>query len=362
MFSDIYRGKKVFVTGDSGFKGSWLTLWLQKLGAEVFGFSLDIPSTPSHSQLLNLDYHKTIGDIRNLQSIQKAINEVEPDIIFHLAAQPLVRKSYSSPIETFETNIMGTANLLEVVRNCSSVKAVVVVTSDKCYENREDGKPFIEGDSLGGFDPYSASKGAAEIITSSYRESFFNLKNYKKTHETLIASVRAGNVIGGGDWGEDRLLPDLMVSASENKPVEIRSPEAIRPWQFVLEPLSGYLLVGEKLLLRDKTVSTSWNLGPEINDHKTVREVVEISQKEWTNISVKISNKLPDLHEAKLLSLDCAKAKEELGWSPIWNSEKAVEKSVEWYREFYDNGTVISENQLDLFTETTRKSGGVWVN
>ncbi len=355
MFSNIYSGKKVFVTGDSGFKGSWLVLWLQELGAEVIGYSLEKPSVPNHADLLDLTYTKIRGDIRDLEQIKDALSAHNPDIVFHLAAQPLVRKSYTDPVSTFNTNIMGTVNLLEAIRSCSSVKAVVVVTSDKCYENNEDGKPFVETDPLGGFDPYSASKGATEIVASSYYNSFL------KDRGTLLATVRAGNVIGGGDWGEDRLVPDIIKATSQNKTVEIRSPNAVRPWQHVLEPLSGYLLVGQKLLEGDICTSQPFNFGPENSGHITVRAVGDIAKQKWESISIAMSTDT-DLHEAQLLSLDCSQAKEILNWRPLWGAEKAIEMSVQWYLEFYENDRIVTNEQLNQFIQNAKESNQPWVN
>ncbi len=353
MFSNIYSGKKVFVTGDSGFKGSWLVLWLQKLGADVIGYSLERPSTPNHADLLDLTYTKISGDIRDIQQVKAALTTHEPDIIFHLAAQPLVRKSYADPISTFDTNIMGTVNLLEAVRLCSSVKAVVVVTSDKCYANREDGVPFVETDSLGGFDPYSASKGAAEIVVSSYYNSFF------KEHGTLLATVRAGNVIGGGDWGEDRLIPDIMKATSQKETVEIRSPNAVRPWQHVLDPLAGYLLVGKNLLDGIQETSRSFNFGPITGGHLTVKSVIDIAQKSWGEISTMMSANT-SVHEAQLLTLDCTLAQSQLRWKPVWETAEAITKSVSWYRLFYEKNVVLSQEQLIQFINDATRKKSIW--
>lgn len=362
VFSQIYTGIKVLVTGHTGFKGSWLTLWLQQLGAEVYGYSLENPpSTPNHFSLLKSECESFHGDIRNPDSLQKAVAEIQPDIVFHLAAQPLVRTSYESPVETFETNCLGTVNLLEAVRSIGTVKAVVVVTSDKCYENLEDGIPFIESDPMGGSDPYSASKGAAEIIVNSYRTSFFNPELYGKTHNTIVASVRAGNVIGGGDWGEARLIPDIMKAAAHNETVEIRSPYAIRPWQHVLEPLSGYLMVGQRLLEGDISSAGGWNFGPESEGHLTVGDVCDRIRKIWDSTRFCIAQSV-EYHEAQTLKLDCTKAARILGWKPVWNADETIEKTVEWYKQFYESGKVCSEEQLDFYVEDAQIQEKPWVN
>ncbi len=263
LFADQYRNKTVLLTGHTGFKGSWLAYWLHQLGANVVGYSLPAPTEPSHWALLDLPVRSTIGTITDLAQTQCVFSETKPDIVFHLAAQALVRPSYRQPLETIETNILGTANVLECVRQTPSVRAVVIVTSDKCYENPEDGRPLTETDAMGGYDPYSMSKGAAELVTASYRNSFFNPEQYGQSHQTLVASVRAGNVIGGGDWAADRLIPDLIRGSVSGQPVSVRYPDAVRPWQHVLEPLAGYLLVGQHLLTGNVSAATGWNFGPD---------------------------------------------------------------------------------------------------
>ncbi len=359
MFSDMYAGKSVLVTGHTGFKGSWLTMWLEKLGAIVTGFSSDVPSEPNHVTLLNQTVKTIWGDIRDRELLTQTIQDIQPEIIFHLAAQPLVRLSYEQPIETFETNVTGTMNLLEAVRTCSTVKALVIVTSDKCYDNSEDSIPFIESDPMGGFDPYSASKGMVELLVSSYRNSFFDPALYGKKHSMLIASVRAGNVIGGGDWGKDRLVPDIMKTAAESQIVEIRSPNAVRPWQHVLEPLSGYLLVGQRLLEGDTSSASGWNFGPASEDHYTVQQVCETLAGQWNKVRFSVAENA-DLHEAQLLRLDCSKAARILGWKPVWNGAEALSETAKWYREFYESQNVITSEQLEKFLVEAKTRESVW--
>jgi CDP-glucose 4,6-dehydratase len=348
MNLEIYKDKKVFITGHTGFKGSWLSLWLKKLNAEVVGYSLPPQTSPNHFDLLNLDIHSYYENICNLEILEKTIKASKPEIIFHLAAQPLVRESYMYPIETYQTNVMGTINLLEAARHCDSVKVIVIITTDKCYENREQLSGYKETDRMGGFDPYSSSKGCAELVTSSYRNSFFNINEYKKTHEVLVATVRAGNVIGGGDWSKDRLIPDLIRAASKGETTKIRYPNATRPWQHVLEPLSGYLMLGEKLLEGDATFSEAWNFGPEENQSITVGEVLKLASKNWQKIRFEEENSV-QLHEAGLLSLNIDKAKLKLGWKPIWNNQVSIHKTIEWYKSFYESKVLLSEEQLNLY-------------
>jgi CDP-glucose 4,6-dehydratase len=278
-----------------------------------------------------------------------------------MAAQPLVRYSYKNPLETFEVNVIGTLKVFEAVRKCSSVKAVVNITSDKCYENREWVWGYRENEPMGGYDPYSASKGCSELLTSSYRNSFFAPEQYKKTHGTLLSSVRAGNVIGGGDWGEDRLVPDIMKAASENKPVQIRNPKAVRPWQHVLEPLSGYLLVGQKLLDGRMEYAGAWNFGPDIQEHRSVEFVVCELRKHWNKIDYLTLPDEKNLHEANILKLDCSKAHSELRWRPVWNSERAFEMTGEWYRAYYENNKVLSRIQLEQYLRDADNKKMVWI-
>ncbi len=350
-FNNVYQGKKVFLTGNTGFKGSWMAYWLQQLGAEVVGYALHPNTEPNHFHLLKSRYQTYFQDIQNLENLSKAIREAKPDLVFHLAAQPLVRYSYINPIETFQTNIMGTANVLESARGIESVKGVVVITTDKCYENIDQTKGYVETDKMGGHDPYSSSKGCAELVVNAYRNSFFNPHEYSNSHQTLIASARAGNVIGGGDWSVDRLIPDIIKSAINNKKTQIRYPNATRPWQHVLEPISGYLMLGEKLLNRDKDFAEGWNFGPEEKDVLTVGAVLELSKKSWNKIEYEIDEQNKHLHEAGLLSLNIDKAKTRLGWKPKWNNETSIQKTIEWYKEFYLSNQIITEQQFYQYTQ-----------
>jgi CDP-glucose 4,6-dehydratase len=360
MFNDIYKEKKVFVTGHTGFKGSWLILWLLDLGAQVAGYSLETPTEPNHYNLLSLPVESILGDICDFPKVRESIQSFAPDIVFHLAAQSLVRRSYRDPVGTFETNVIGTVNLLEACRQIDSVNAAVIVTSDKCYENRDRISGYRETDPMGGHDPYSGSKGCAELVTASYRRSFFSVEDYQETHQTLVASVRAGNILGGGDWGEDRLVPDIVRAASRNEKVLIRNPQAIRPWQHVMEPLAGYLLLGQQLLEGKKDFAGAWNFGPVERGHKEVLTVVKELQSYWHAIDFEVESGGRDLHEADLLKLDCSKAHDKLGWRPIWNNTKMLEKTVQWYREFYESGRVLSREQLTAYTDDARGQGISW--
>ena len=361
MFNDIYKNKRVLITGHTGFKGSWLACWLKKLGAEVCGYALDPPTNPNHFNLLRPEMRSEIGDIRDITRLKSVFAEFKPEIVFHLAAQPLVRLSYSEPIETFETNIMGTINVFEACRSCSSVKAIVNITSDKCYENKEQAHGYRESDPMGGYDPYSASKGCAELITNSYRNSFFNNEKYGKEHGILLASCRAGNVIAGGDWAEDRLIPDIMKAVNENKIVDIRNPHATRPWQHVLEPLSGYLYLGQKLLKGKKEFAEGWNFGPGDHESITVGTLVENIKKYWPKINYKFANIKGALHEASLLKLDCSKASTKLKWNEIWCAEKTFEKTVKWYKDYYETGRLNTEEDLSSYIQDAEKKKLEWI-
>ena len=359
LFDGIYRNKSVLITGHTGFKGSWLAFWLRQMNAEVTGYSLPAPTSPNHFELLNPDIRSVNGDIRDAKKLEDTFAQVQPEIVFHLAAQPLVRFSYENPIETYEINVIGTLRILEACRK-HNVKAIVNVTSDKCYENKEWIWGYRENDPMGGYDPYSSSKGCSELLTSSYRDSFFNAREYKKRHTTLLASCRAGNVIGGGDWAKDRLMTDLMLSASQGKKLTVRNPESTRPWQHVLEPLSGYLQIGQKLLEEDSTFAEAWNFGPGDEGSITVEEVVKIMKKYWDEIEYDINPDPFQPHEAHLLKLDCSKAHIKLRWHSVWDSTTAFEKTVTWYKNYYKHGTIDTKENLSAFIHDARMKKIEW--
>jgi CDP-glucose 4,6-dehydratase len=343
---EIYKGKKVFITGHTGFKGSWLTCILENLGSIIAGFSLAPYTEPSHFNLLGSGVISTIGDISNSNLLKQSIQEFQPEILFHLAAQPLVRLSYKDPLNTYQTNVMGTLHLLEAVKDCPSVKAVVIITTDKVYENNEWIFPYRETDRLGGYDMYSSSKACTEILVKSYQLSFFNVNDYKIKHNTLIATARAGNVIGGGDWSSDRLMPDIMEAASKKDIAKIRNPHAIRPWQHVLDCVYGYLLLGEKLLQGKIEFAEAWNFSPYSFESKTVGEVAAIAKDIWEDIYIEFEQSVNNVHEANLLKLDNTKALSLLGWKPKWNTRESIAKTVEWYKEFYLNGNLLTQKQV----------------
>ncbi|SKA82444.1 CDP-glucose 4,6-dehydratase [Desulfobaculum bizertense] len=331
-----YAGRKVLVTGHTGFKGSWMSFWLHQLNAQVTGLSLEPPSSPSLYSELELG--KLIQDfridIRKISEVRKVFEKVQPDIVFHLAAQALVRESYSHPLDTLNTNILGTANILEVCRYIPSIRGVVIITSDKCYKNQEWLWGYRENEPMGGFDPYSVSKGCAELVTSSYVNSFFSPKEFGKKHHVAIASARGGNVIGGGDWATDRIIPDCIRALSKNEAVSIRSPHAIRPWQHVLELLNGYLLLGDQLLREGPEFSGGWNFAPlDRGDIWPVKKVVQKICELWEDGTYKIQAGIHP-HEASMLSLDASKAYFKLGWRPRWNVEKSIEKTIQWYESW----------------------------
>jgi len=360
LFEGVYKDKKVLLTGHTGFKGSWLALWLQQMGAKVYGYSLQNEDKISHLNLLNINIEEKIADIRNLDILQNYLNEVQPDIVFHLAAQALVRSSYDNPIETFSTNVMGTLNVYEACRKTPSVKAIVNVTSDKCYENKEWEWGYRENEAMGGYDPYSASKGCSELLTSSYRNSFFNTKDFGKKHEVLLASGRAGNVIGGGDWAKDRLIPDIIKATSINEAVLIRNPKATRPWQHVLEPLSGYLTLGYKLLKKEVSAAEGWNFGPDNNSNLQVGDIVQLSHKYWSDIQIRINQNIEEHHEANLLMLDCAKANKRLMWNSVWGIDKTINKTISWYKFYYENNQVLSLEDLKDYISDAKSANISW--
>ena len=336
---DIYKNKRVFITGHTGFKGSWLSIWLSSLGAEVCGYSLEPDTNPS--MFKELEIHKklarsVVGDILDNVKLEKTINDFEPEIIFHLAAQPLVRLSYMEPLLTYKTNVIGTLNVLEAARKCLSVQAFVNVTTDKCYENLEQDKPYNEEDRLGGYDMYSSSKACVEIMSSSYRRSFL-----QGDDSYLMAAARAGNVIGGGDWALDRIIPDCVRAVNSGVDIEIRNPVAVRPWQHVLEPLSGYLMLGERLLNGEKNFASAFNFGPEPSNVLTVAELAGRFVELYGRGRVIVGEKSP-LHEAGLLMLSIEKAKKVLGWQPQYDTQTALQKTVDWYKNFYNGADMFN--------------------
>ncbi|OGV76384.1 MAG: CDP-glucose 4,6-dehydratase [Methylotenera sp. RIFCSPLOWO2_02_FULL_45_14] len=329
----FWANKRVFLTGHTGFKGGWLSLWLQSLGAEVTGFALTPPTNPSLFEVANVagGMKSIIGDIRDLDALERAMKESNPEIVIHMAAQPLVRYSYVNPVETYATNVMGTVHLFEAVRKAGSVKAVVNITTDKCYENREWEWGYRENEPMGGYDPYSNSKGCAELVTSAYRLSFFNPVDYSK-HGVALASVRAGNVIGGGDWAQDRLIPDIISAFSEGRPVVIRNPHAVRPWQHVLEPLRGYVTLAERLYNDGAQFAEGWNFGPNDNDARPVEWIVNQLAEQWGEGATWSVDKGEHPHEATYLKLDISKAKSRLEWSPVLDLTQSLGMIVDWYR------------------------------
>jgi CDP-glucose 4,6-dehydratase len=324
---EFWKGKRVFLTGHTGFKGSWLSLWLCSLGAEVRGYALNPPTSPSLFNEAKIDtiIDSQIADIRDQDTLHESMTGFNPDILIHMAAQPLVRYSYDAPIETYEVNVIGTAKVLEVARSCPNLRAIVNITTDKCYENDGRAEGYKENDPMGGYDPYSSSKGCAELVASSYRRSFLQDQGIG------IASVRAGNVIGGGDWADDRLIPDILRSFEKNKPVVIRNPKATRPWQHVLEPLSGYLILAQNLYKDQKKYAEGWNFGPNEKDVQPVDWILDKMISKWPNSSWELDNN-SNPHEAGFLKLDISKAKSKLGWSPVWELSQTLEKIVSWHQ------------------------------
>lgn len=335
MFNNVYLNKKILITGASGFKGSWLSLWLISLGAHVLGYSLEPDTNPSMFKELKIEKNirNVFGNILDTEKLEKTINDYQPDIVFHLAAQPLVRLSYSEPLLTYQTNVIGTLNVLEAARKTNSIKAFVNITTDKCYENKEIARGYKEDEPMGGYDMYSSSKGCVEIMSSSYRRSFLK-EGY------AMATARAGNVIGGGDWSADRLVPDCIKSIINSEKINIRNPESTRPWQHVLEPLSGYLRLGQLLMEEGGKYSEGFNFGPKLTDIIPVKEIAELIVKNYGSGTINIEKK-DTLHEANLLMLDIDKAKSTLGWTPTYNIYQAIEKTVEWYKEFYKGGDIL---------------------
>ena len=361
LFSGILKNKTVLVTGHTGFQGAWLSVWLKSLGSNVIGYALEPPTQPSLFETLSLehDIKHVIGDLRDKEKLSNVINQNKPEIIFHLGAQALVRKSYDDPLETFETNIMGTANLLESIRKCTSVKSTVIMTSDKCYENKKMSKPHVEDDPMGGFDPYSASKGATELITSAYRNSFF--KN--NSNLSNIATARVGNVIGGGDWADDRIIPDLIKGIIKNKNPVLRNPNSKRPWQYVLEPLSSILWLAAKMYQEPTKFDEAWNFGP-TSSSLTVRELANAILKEWdTNLMCEIQNNSDDMPESDILLLDSSKAEKNLGWKNILSIEETIFETVSWYKKNKNDMEEIKQfslNQIENYVTKAKQRNTIW--
>jgi CDP-glucose 4,6-dehydratase len=353
MFAGHYAGRRVLVTGHTGFKGSWLVLWLRALGARVAGLALAPDTEPSHWRLLaHADVRDAEVDLRDADAVRASVLDFAPQTIFHLAAQPLVRRSYREPAATFATNVQGLVHLFEAVRECPAVEVLVNATTDKVYAEAATASGYAEGDPLGGHDPYSASKACAEIVGDSYRKSFF------ADGGPRLATARAGNVIGGGDWSEDRLVPDLVRAAQAGRPLQLRHPDAVRPWQHVLEPLSGYLALGERLA-RDPHAAGAWNFGPGPEGEVSVRELAARLASQWPALAIEPAPGAHP-HEAAVLRLDTGKARRELGWIPVWGIDDAARRTAAWYREFEANGRVRSAQDLEAYVEAARAQGQAW--
>lgn len=352
----FWKNRRVFITGHTGFKGSWMCLWLHSLGAKITGYALNPPTEPSLYNLCKIDglVKSNIADVRDGESLTSAMRSAEPEIVIHMAAQPLVRDSYKIPVDTYATNVMGTVNLFESVRKAESVRAVVNITTDKCYENKEWVWGYREDEPLGGYDPYSSSKACSELVTTAYINSFFNPKDYA-IHGVSVASARAGNVIGGGDWAADRLIPDCIRAIIKGEKIIIRNPNAIRPWQHVLEPLSGYLTLAEKVYEDGPTYSGAWNFGPN-DDAKPVEWIVKKLCTKWGYDALYEIDRGEHPHEAHYLKLDCSKAKAELGWHPMWNLEKTIDSIIEWTLSYQENKDLM-ELCLRQISEYSNKGG-----
>jgi CDP-glucose 4,6-dehydratase len=346
---NLWEGRRVFLTGHTGFKGGWLALWLASKGAQVRGYSLDPSTEPnlftaaSIAEVLDDDR----GDIRDYPKLEASLVDFEPEVVFHLAAQPLLRRSYADPLGTYSTNVMGTANLLEAVRKSPSVRAVVCVTTDKCYQNREWAWPYRESDPLGGHDPYSSSKAAAEIVAAAFRDSYFPVSRLSE-HRVAIATARAGNVIGGGDWSEDRLVPDLIRGFASGNPVLIRRPKAIRPWQHVLEPLHGYIILAEQLLAGKPNAASSFNFGPTEDDAWPVERIADKLAKMWGHGASWVRDNAPSVHEAHYLKLDSSKARTELGWRARMNLETGLDWTISWYHLCQNGADMAAESRVQI--------------
>ncbi|MBO5760839.1 MAG: CDP-glucose 4,6-dehydratase [Lentisphaeria bacterium] len=361
MFDGVYEGKRVLVTGSTGFKGVYLSCFLQKLKAEVLGIALPMPELSLYNICRKEKSFSTLFcDIREKEKLEKILKEFQPEIVFHLAAQSLVKKSYTEPVETFSTNIMGTVNILECCRKCESIRSIIVISSDKCYENRETFTACKESDPMGGYDPYSASKGCTEIVTSAYRRSFFPIEEYGKSHHVLLGSCRAGNVIGGGDYAENRLIPDLVRGTLEERETILRNPASIRPWQHVFEPLSGYLALGAKLYSGEKDFAEGWNFGPGADQNISVGMASLLLQKYWDKVRIKEVQEKTLQHEAGLLFLDSSKAGEKLQWKSTWNIEKTFQMTAQWYSSYHEKGINLLEEQLQEYIFDAQKENILW--
>ncbi|MEQ8241281.1 MAG: CDP-glucose 4,6-dehydratase [Cyclobacteriaceae bacterium] len=348
-YFSTFKGKKVFLTGHTGFKGSWMLYWLHQLGAEITGYSLAPDSEKSLYNEINGDNlcHSIIADIRDSKKLIECIHQSQPDFIFHLAAQPLVRLSYDIPAETFAVNAIGTANVLDGIKALQKPCTAVMITTDKVYENKEWHYPYRETDRLGGYDPYSASKACAELVISSYRNSFFNTNHYN-SHKKSIASARAGNVIGGGDWAKDRIIPDIVRALTDGLPIQVRNPQAVRPWQHVLEPISGYLMLAAKMAEEPIKFSNSWNFGPNAEDNLTVGELAKIATDQWGHGEIITPKLAGQPHEAGLLKLDISKTVNELGWKPMWDAKKSIQMTLDWYKNFTEKKHLVELVELDI--------------
>jgi CDP-glucose 4,6-dehydratase len=349
---NFWKNKKVFITGHTGFKGSWLCLYLYQLGAKVSGYALNPPTDPSLFKLCKIDklVNSNIADIRNIDALKQALTSASPDIVIHMAAQPLVRQSYKDPVETYSVNVMGTVNLLESVRRCKSVKAVVNVTTDKIYENKERATGYKENEPLGGYDPYSSSKACSELVTSAYRNSFLN-------NGVAVATARAGNVIGGGDWGEDRLVPDFIRAILNGEKIRIRNPKAVRPWQYVLDPLNGYLMLAQRLYENGQQYAQAWNFGPADKDAKTVEWLVKTLCSRWGKGASYAIDKGKHPHETRLLTLNSSKARTTLKWKPKADIETSIDNIIAWTRAYKDKKDIrkVSLDQLSAYVEGITK-------
>jgi len=352
----FYSGKKILITGHTGFKGSWLLAWMMESGADVCGFSLAPSTEPNHFKLQNFSFKNHFGNINSEQAFKMVLDSFQPQIVFHLAAQSLVGYAYQNPVETVETNVLGTIKILQACRNCNSVKAFVCVTSDKVYRISDPPKNYSEEDELGGSEIYSASKSSAEILVSAFRKSFLH------DSSLLVATVRAGNVIGGGDWSEDRLIPDLVRAAALGQKAIIRNPSHIRPWQHVLDALSGYLIVGQKLFEGDAAIAGAWNFGPVGEKEFSVDEIVKASAAQWKKIQLQYEGHGKQFGETRTLFIDSNKSVQQLKWKPVWSTLEGLEKTIGWYRGFYEEGKIITTQQLSEYITAARQKDLAWAS